>query len=128
MEITPVNQQVTSQVIPPQAPIKSANVQQKSQVDAENVKITAVEKMTADNKATEKKRFDMMQRGSQQIMSDLFVVSDMRFTIFKDTQGQLVTRFTSLRDGSVRYYPEPEVQQYMENRRLERQSLIEIQA
>lgn len=38
--------------------------------------------------------------------ADTFVVSDQRFTIFKDTTGQLITRFTSLRDGTVTYVPE----------------------
>jgi hypothetical protein len=40
---------------------------------------------------------------------DLFVLGDMRFTIFKDSTGQYITRFTSLRDGRVTYIPEPQL-------------------
>lgn len=35
-----------------------------------------------------------------------FAVSDSRFTIFKDSTGDFVTKVTSLRDGSVSYFPE----------------------
>ncbi|MEI7668846.1 MAG: hypothetical protein WCJ33_02040 [Pseudomonadota bacterium] len=36
-----------------------------------------------------------------------YAVSDTEFTIFKDSSGQYITRYTSLRDGSVTYVPEP---------------------
>lgn len=36
-----------------------------------------------------------------------FALGDQRFTIYKDTTGQFITRFTSLRDGKVTYLPEP---------------------
>lgn len=38
-----------------------------------------------------------------------YVISDQRFTIYKDLSGQFITRFTSLRDGQVTYIPEPDV-------------------
>lgn len=41
--------------------------------------------------------------------ANTFVLSDQRFTIYKDLSGQFVTRFTSLRDGRVTYIPEPDV-------------------
>lgn len=41
------------------------------------------------------------------VIADYFIVSDVRFTIFKDASGQYVTRFTSLQDGTVHYIPEP---------------------
>lgn len=41
--------------------------------------------------------------------ANTFVISDQRFTIYKDLSGQFVTRFTSLRDGKVTYIPEPDV-------------------
>jgi hypothetical protein len=58
--------------------------------------------------AAEQKRFEAVQRMSQDI-ANVFIVSDRRFTIFKDTTGQYITRFTSLRDGKVTYIPEPEL-------------------
>jgi len=39
-------------------------------------------------------------------VKNLYAVSDTRFTIFKDLAGDYVTRFRSLRDGTVKYYPE----------------------
>lgn len=42
-----------------------------------------------------------------------FAVSDQRFTIYKDTSGQYITRFTSLRDGKVTYMPEPDVLSFL---------------
>lgn len=59
-----------------------------------------------DQQIIEQQRFKTVQRLSQQV-SDIYVVSDRTFTIFKDTSGQYVTRFTSLRDGKVTYVPEP---------------------
>lgn len=59
-----------------------------------------------DPQLAEQQRFQTVQRLSQQV-SDIFVVSDRTFTIFKDVSGQYITRFTSLRDGKVTYIPEP---------------------
>lgn len=41
--------------------------------------------------------------------ANTYVISDQRFTIYKDLSGQFITRFTSLRDGRVTYIPEPDV-------------------
>ena len=38
---------------------------------------------------------------------NVYAVSDTNFTIFKDTTGKYITRYVSLRDGSVTYIPEP---------------------
>jgi len=59
-----------------------------------------------DPQVAEAQRFQAVQRAAQAV-SDIFVVSDRTFTIFKDVSGQYVTRFTSLRDGKVTYIPEP---------------------
>ncbi len=59
-----------------------------------------------DLQAADQQRLQTVQRLSQQV-SDIYVVSDRTFTIFKDASGQYVTRFTSLRDGKVTYVPEP---------------------
>ena len=36
-----------------------------------------------------------------------YPLGDKEFTIFKDATGQLITRYVSLRDGSVTYAPAP---------------------
>jgi len=50
--------------------------------------------------------FADVQVASQVVASNPYPVSDQRFTIFKDIAGDYVTRFTSLVDGSVEYYPQ----------------------
>jgi len=59
-----------------------------------------------DPQAAEQQRAQAVHRVAQSV-AEIFVVSDRTFTIFKDTSGQYVTRFTSLRDGKVTYIPEP---------------------
>lgn len=56
--------------------------------------------------AAEQRRFEGVRRAAQE-MANMFAVSDKTFTIFKDASGQYITRFTSLRDGRVTYFPEP---------------------
>jgi hypothetical protein len=53
-------------------------------------------------------RLDLVKLASRQL-ADPFVLGDSRFTIYKDTSGQYVTRLTNLRDGKVTYFPEPEL-------------------
>ena len=52
----------------------------------------------------EAKRFERLEQAANS-----FAVSDLRFTMYKDASGQLITRFTSLIDGKVTYLPEPNV-------------------
>ena len=59
-----------------------------------------------DATVIEPQRQAAVQRAAQQL-ANVYVVSDLRFTIFKDSTGQYITRFTSLRDGKVTYIPEP---------------------
>lgn len=56
----------------------------------------------------EDQRYQEVLRASQDVAND-FVVSDRRFTIFKDANGQYVTRYTDLRSGQITYVPEPEL-------------------
>lgn len=51
-------------------------------------------------------RYEEVKKAAATIQSNYYVVSDVRFTIFKDIAGDYVTRFTSLKDGSVKYYPQ----------------------
>lgn len=53
----------------------------------------------------ERKRMEALKAAAK----DLFILGDQRFTIFKDSTGQYITRFTSLRDGKVTYIPEPQL-------------------
>jgi hypothetical protein len=48
------------------------------------------------------------EKAIQQIASSFkntYAVSDKQFTIFKDATGKYITRYVSLRDGSVTYVP-----------------------
>jgi hypothetical protein len=50
--------------------------------------------------------FADVQQASQVVASNPYPISDQRFTIFRDIAGDYVTRFTSLVDGSVEYFPQ----------------------
>ena len=62
----------------------------------------------ADIQAADQKRLQAVQKAAQDV-ANLYVVSDKKFTIFKDATGQYITRFTSLRDGTVTYVPAPQL-------------------
>jgi hypothetical protein len=75
---------------------------------SELVKIPAVENI--DLRRTEEQRMkDIMQVIKREEFRQYFAVSDRTFTIYKDINGQMITRFTSLRDVSVTYVPEPDI-------------------
>lgn len=57
-------------------------------------------------KTADEARFREVKAAAKAVKEQSFVVSDTRFTIFKDFNGDYVTKFTSLRDGSVKYFPE----------------------
>jgi hypothetical protein len=83
-------------------------------------------KVPKDDGETETKRFEQLQRAAQSFFKDVYAVSDTTFSIFKDTTGQYITRFTSLRDGKVTYIPEPQMLQYLERKQQARRALVEI--
>jgi hypothetical protein len=76
---------------------------------------------------SEKKRYETVVQAAQQ-MADLYAVSDTRFTIFKDKSGQYITRFTSLRDGSITYYPEQELVRYYREKNQESTIFLDAKA
>lgn len=78
--------------------------------------------------AVEARRLEQVQRAAENVFRDVYAVSDSKFSIFKDSTGQYITRITSLRDGKVIYIPEPQMLQYMERMQNARQALLEIQA
>jgi len=103
----------------------SADIQAK----AHNANADSVVKLqqVKDVQASEKDRLDTVIQASKAIQNT-FVVSDSKFTIFKDSNGQFVTRFTNLADGSVTYLPEPDIVRFMESQSAQRASLIEVEA
>ena len=65
------------------------------------VKVEAPEVKVQEDNA----RYEAVRRAAE-ALKNTYAVSDVRFTIFKDVAGEYITRFTSLRDGSVSYYPQ----------------------
>jgi hypothetical protein len=76
----------------------------------------------------EQQRYEKVFRAAQSIFKDSYAVSDKSFSIFKDSSGQYITRYTSLRDGRVTYIPEPRLLQIFENSQASGSNLLEIQA
>jgi len=76
--------------------------------------------------AVDQKRQEQVVKAAKSYFKDVYAVSDMRFTIFKDSTGQYITRYTSLRDGKVTYIPEPALLQRMERAQNTRESLVEL--
>jgi hypothetical protein len=88
---------------------KTASVpQMKPAVSAPTFKPSGGADQLIDTKAAEQRRFETVKRLAEDI-ANVFVIGDQRFTIFKDSTGQYITRFTSLRDGRVTYIPEPQL-------------------
>lgn len=79
-----------------------------------------------DITSAEEKRYQQLVHAAQSFFKDVYAVSDTTFTIFKDSTGQYITRFTNLRDGKVTYIPEPKILQYSPSQ--PRESLVEITA
>lgn len=108
---------------------QAAVVQPKSQFDDADFanKIAAVDE--AQLNELETRRYEQVKRASQGYVSNMYPVSDDRFTIFKDTSGQFITRITSLRDGKVTYIPEYDILKYQQDTAPPaRESLVEIKA
>ena len=62
-------------------------------------------KVDTVSKDLERARIERVQAALESIRNT-YAVSDSRFTLFKDSTGDIVTKVTSLRDGSVSYFPE----------------------
>lgn len=56
--------------------------------------------------AAEQGRAAAVQKAAQQV-ANIYVLGDQTFSLFKDSTGQYITRFTNLQDGKVTYIPEP---------------------
>lgn len=61
----------------------------------------------AQVQSAEQQRYETVKRASQEA-PNVYPLGDRTFTIFKDSSGQYVTRYVSMRTGQVSYVPEPE--------------------
>ena len=46
-------------------------------------------------------------RSAASSFKDFYALGDTEFSLFKDADGKYITRYFSLRDGTVTYVPEP---------------------
>jgi hypothetical protein len=82
----------------------SAAVAPKAENAEKDTALNKLQKVT-DVTGAEKERLETVIKAAKQL-SNYYVVSDTSFSIYKDSSGQFITRFTSLKDGSVTYIPE----------------------
>lgn len=59
-----------------------------------------------DAKTAEQVRAETVIRTAEQL-ANVFVLGENSVALFKDSTGQLITRYTNQRDGKVTYVPEP---------------------
>ena len=91
-----------------------------------NASVDVPDKPSLEAQATKAKDavYDTVKQAAE-ALRNTFAVSDVRFTIFKDIAGDYVTRFTSLRDGSVKYYPQKSLFETVKIRNAQIQALID---
>ena len=90
-----------------------------------NVPLPPQDYQTAIERA-EAQRFDGVYKASAAAAKDLYPLGDKSFTIYKDSSGQYITRYVSLRDGAVSYYPEPQLVQ--QTRQPDLKPIVQIKA
>lgn len=84
-------------------------------VDLPAVQVSQPQPAYSDAQASqlEEQRVQALKQAVTAVLPKFFYpVSDVRFTIFKDLSGQLVTKFTSLVTGETSQIPEPELLQF----------------
>ncbi len=57
-----------------------------------------------DGKSAEELRFERLKQAARNVPQPL---GSQSFTLFKDTTGQVITRFRDINSGRVTYIPEP---------------------
>ena len=77
--------------------------------------------------SADKARYEAVRQATEAV-KNLFAVSDFRFAIFKDIAGDYVTRFTSLRDGTVKYFPQKSLFEMAQIRTARLEGLFDTQA
>jgi len=74
----------------------------------------------------EAQRFGSVYKASAAAARDLYPLGDKSFTIYKDSSGQYITRYVSFLDGTVSYYPEPQLVQ--QTRQPDLKPIVQIKA
>lgn len=100
---------ITQPIIPQGGYIAPANppaVQAQVALPQQAVAVDSPEQVSAQVATAEQKQFAAVKQASQQSEFN-FPIGDKSFTIFRDSSGQYVTRYTSLRDGKITYVPAP---------------------
>lgn len=114
-----INLQTGAYTPPPSLPgARSADIQvvQKQQDYPTEVAVPAIGAQVSDAAVSaEEKRYDQVLAASQSLVRDAYPLSDKSFAIYKDSSGQYITRYTSLRDGRVTYIPEQRLLQIFES-------------
>lgn len=105
---------------------RSADFPVKAKTENTTGTVRVAEVEAIDQSEFEAKRYERVARAAESFFKDVYAVSDSRFTIYKDSTGQYITRYTSLRDGKVTYIPEPNMLQYMERAQAAREALLKI--
>lgn len=104
-----------------QQPVAAGEVAQKNTLQNTNADESGYNTEAAD--ATRRQN---VEQAAEMMVSDIYAVGDMKFAIYKDSTGQFITRFTSLRDGAVTYIPEQDMMFYMESRGARRRALLQL--
>jgi len=114
----------------PASPAPSAPASAQPDTDQVVVNSTAQQAQASYNaQAADQARFQATQQMAQHVaIANPYVVGDQAFTIFKDSTGQYITRYTSLRDGKVTYIPEPTLFKMHSDSGGESQSVLNIKA
>lgn len=98
------------------APKRVELVKEVVQAQAVNAEVDPVvnEQQVKDLSQVEKQRLDTVIKGAQQ-MNRTIGATGQTFSIFKDSNGQFITRFTNRATGAVTYVPEPNILKFAES-------------
>jgi hypothetical protein len=98
------------------APKRAEAAREVVQPQAVNAEVDSVvsDQQVKDLSQVEKQRLDTVVKGAQAMKSTIGGATGMTFSIFKDVNGQFITRFTNKTTGAVTYVPEPNVLNFAE--------------
>lgn len=72
-------------------------------------------------------RIKAVQQAARQY-ANTFAVSDVTFSIFKDTLGQFVVRVRSLKTGEITQIPEPDILKFLQAQSMKEGQFLDTQA
>lgn len=102
-----INLQTGSYIAPQVLPGASSTDIQVAQKQPEHYpELLPVPSDSSTPQNAEQQRYEHVLNASHSAAGTTYPVSDKSFTIFKNANGEYVTRYTSLRDGKVTYVPE----------------------